>query len=75
MENQLNDIIDTGGYATTLSAIVMAIWNHLPMPHLKDINEVIITVTGIVGLVFMIYKLRGQMLDNRLKKKDLDSDD
>lgn len=76
----MNDLLDFGGYTTALLAVFLNVWNH--MPKLEDVNDVIVTLTGVAGLVFLIYKLMGQRLsnesqrlDNESKRKELEEND
>jgi hypothetical protein len=39
-----------------------------------NINQWLITVTSIGGIVWIAYKIRGQYLDNKLKQRELDKD-
>lgn len=59
-------ITEAGGFLAVVGSIFMNIWNHISM---KGINEFIVLITGIVGLIYMIYKLRLIVMEYKEKRK------
>jgi hypothetical protein len=53
-------------------SVMMFIWDRL---NVVDINQWLITVTSIGGIVWVVFKIRGQYLDNKLKQRELDKDE
>lgn len=65
----VSSFADLGGKATVLATVSMKAWNWIP--GVQDINEGLIFVTGILGLVYLVVKIRGGLLDNKIKRKKL----
>jgi hypothetical protein len=66
-----NDLIDLGGATTFVMAIYMKALNWF---NLANFNELIITITGLAGLVFIIFKIRLANIELKQKKKDYEKD-
>lgn len=60
---------DVGGATAVIASVTMKVWNWTP--GLKDVNEGIIFITGLLGLIYLVVKIRGGLLDNKIKKKKL----
>jgi hypothetical protein len=71
MSNEVEAAADSVGFTTTIMSVMMFIWDRL---NVVDINQWLITVTSIGGIVWVIFKIRGQYLDNKLKQRELDKD-
>jgi hypothetical protein len=71
MTNEAEAAADSLGATTTIMSVMMFIWDRL---NVVDINQWLITVTSIGGIVWVIFKIRGQYLDNKLKQRELDKD-
>jgi hypothetical protein len=72
MSNEAEAAADSIGATTTLMSVMMFIWDRL---NVVDINQWLITVTSIGGIVWVVFKIRGQYLDNKLKQRQLDKDE
>jgi hypothetical protein len=72
MSNEAEALTDSVGATTTLMSVMMFIWDRL---NVVDINQWLITVTSIGGIVWVVFKIRGQYLDNKLKQRELDKDE
>jgi hypothetical protein len=72
MSNEAEAVTDSLGATTTFMSVMMFIWDRL---NVVDINQWLITVTSIGGIVWVIFKIRGQYLDNKLKQRELDKDE
>jgi hypothetical protein len=72
MSNEAEAAADSIGATTTLMSVMMFIWDRL---NVVDINQWLITVTSIGGIVWVVFKIRGQYLDNKLKQRELDKDE
>jgi hypothetical protein len=72
MSNEAEALTDSVGATTTFMSVIMFIWDRL---NVVDINQWLITVTSIGGIVWVIFKIRGQYLDNKLKQRELDKDE
>jgi lantibiotic modifying enzyme len=72
----INSILDSpvgevGGYTTAGTAILLQIGATL---NISDVNPWITAVTGLAGLVFLIYKIKNIKLDNKIKKQKIERD-
>jgi hypothetical protein len=72
MSNEAEALTDSVGATTTFMSVIMFIWDRL---NVVDINQWLITVTSIGGIVWVVFKIRGQYLDNKLKQRELDKDE
>jgi hypothetical protein len=72
MSNEAEAVTDSLGATTTFMSVIMFIWDRL---NVVDINQWLITVTSIGGIVWVVFKIRGQYLDNKLKQRELDKDE
>lgn len=61
---------DFSGIAMISATALMSVWNYLPHS-LKDFNELVIACTGVLGFFYVVAKLIGVRLDNKLKRKKL----
>jgi len=71
MSNEVEAAADSIGATTTIMSVMMFVWDRL---NVVDINQWLITVTSIGGIVWVVFKIRGQYLDNKLKQRELDKD-
>ena len=69
MSNEVEAAADSIGLSTALMSVTMFISDRL---NVVDINQWLITVTSLGGIVWLAYKIRGQYLDNKLKQRELD---
>ena len=69
MSNEVEAATDSIGLSTALMSVTMFISDRL---NVVDINQWLITVTSLGGIVWLAYKIRGQYLDNKLKQRELD---
>jgi hypothetical protein len=71
MSTEVEAAADSIGATTTIMSVMMFIWDRF---NVVDINQWLITVTSIGGIVWVVFKIRGQYLDNKLKQRELDKD-
>ena len=71
MSNELKDIIDGSGFGTAIMSINLFIADRL---NIVNVNQYLIAITSICGIIWVISKIRGQRLDNKLKQRELDKD-
>jgi len=57
--------VDVGGTGSVVTSSFLYIADHLS---LADVNQFVITITSIVGLVYLAFKLRGQITKNKREK-------
>ena len=69
MSNEVEAAADSIGFSTTIMSVMMFVSDRLDV---VNINQWLITVTSIGGIVWLGYKIRGQYLDNKLKQRELD---
>lgn len=72
MSNEVEAAADSIGLSTALMSVMMFVSDRLDV---VNINQWLITVTSIGGIVWIVYKIRGQYLDNKLKQRQLDKDE
>lgn len=70
MSNELKDIIDGSGFGTAIMSINLFIADRL---NIVNVNQYLIAITSICGIIWVISKIRGQRLDNKLKQRELDN--
>jgi len=70
MSGEVKDIIDGGGFGTAIMSIYLFIADKLSI---VDVNQYLISITSICGIVWVVSKIRGQYLDNKLKQRELDN--
>ena len=68
MSGEVKDIIDGGGFGTAIMSIYLFIADKLSI---VDVNQYLISITSICGIVWVISKIRGQRIDNKLKQIEL----
>ncbi len=68
MSQENQDITNIGGAIATAASAVM--WS-LDNLSITDVNNILITVTTLIGIVWMVLRARGQYLDNKIKNKEL----
>lgn len=71
MSVEVKNIIDGGGFGTAIMSIYLFIADKL---NVVNINQWLITITSIGGIIWIAYRIRGQYLDNKLKERELDKD-
>ena len=64
-----NEYIEGAGYTSIFMTIFIAIADYIGSVH---INDVLQTTTAIFALVFLYFKIKGQILDNRIKRENLE---
>lgn len=65
----------TGGGLSVCLSIVMNVYNWISV---DDINGVVVLITSSFALLFLFFKIKGQILDNKIKKhklEDLEEED
>jgi hypothetical protein len=72
MSNEVEAVADSIGLSTALMSVMMFVSDRLDV---VNINQWLITVTSIGGIVWVVFKIRGQYLDNKLKQRQLDKDE
>lgn len=70
MSGEVKDIIDGGGFGTAIMSINLFIADKLSI---VDVNQYLISITSICGIVWVVSKIRGQRIDNKLKQRELDN--
>ena len=71
MSNEVEAATDSIGLSTTIMSVTMFVSDRL---NVVNINQWLITITSIGGIVWIAYRIRGQYLDNKLKERELDKD-
>ena len=71
MRNEVEAATDSIGLSTTIMSVTMFVSDRL---NVVNINQWLITITSIGGIVWIAYRIRGQYLDNKLKERELDKD-
>lgn len=71
MSNEVEAAADSIGFTTAIMSIMMFVWDKL---NVVTINQWLITVTSLGGIVWVVFKIRGQYLDNKLKERELKKD-
>jgi hypothetical protein len=69
MSGEVKDVIDGGGFGTAIMSIYLFIADKLSI---VDVNQYLIAITSICGIVWVVFKIRGQRIDNKLKQRELD---
>ena len=64
----------TGDGLGIISLTVMASGYIMEYFTLANVNDLIVTLSGLGGLVFLGIKIRGGLLDNKKKSKDLEKE-
>jgi hypothetical protein len=70
MSGEVKDVIDGGGFGTAIMSIYLFIADKLSI---VDVNQYLISITSICGIVWVVSKIRGQRIDNKLKQRELDN--
>lgn len=68
---ETNSAVDAGGTGSVVTSSFLYIVDHLS---LADVNQFVITVTSIVGLFYLGFKLRGQITKNKREKLEYDKE-
>lgn len=63
---------DAGGLVTTITGAML--WA-IDTINIADVNNYIVAVTSLVGMVWVVYKVIGQRLDNKIKRKQYEAMD
>ena len=63
------NVADAGGAGSLFAGALLYIINAI---QLADINDFLVTITTLGGAVWMVYKISGQRLDNKIKQNKLD---
>ena len=66
-----NAMQNAGGGGSLITGALLYAINRI---HLADINDLLIIITSLVGLVWVCFKIKGTILDNMIKKKTLEKD-
>jgi hypothetical protein len=69
MSNEVEAAADSIGFSTTIMSVMMFVSDRFDV---VNINQWLITITSLGGIVWLAYKIRGQYLDNKLKQRELD---
>ena len=70
MSGEVKDVIDGGGFGTAIMSVYLFIADKLSI---VDVNQYLISITSICGIVWVVSKIRGQRIDNKLKQRELDN--
>lgn len=70
MSNEVSEALDGGGFGTAIMSVFLFIADRLSI---LDVNQYLIAITTACGIVWVVSKIRGQRLDNKLKQKELDN--
>ncbi len=65
----VDNIQDVGGISTVFTSVLLYTINKV---NLANINDGIVLLTALAGLIWIIYKIVGQRLDNKIKRKELE---
>lgn len=68
MSNEVSEALDGGGFGTAIMSVFLFIADRLSI---LDINQYLITITSVCGIIWAILKIRGSYLDIKLKNRDL----
>lgn len=63
----MEDALGITGPITVMASFAMVVWNKIGI---KEINEYVVFVTAILGLVFMVYKIILTRLEIKSKKRE-----
>ena len=63
-----NTTIDAGGKSSLITGGLLYIADNFS---LLEVNDILVTITTFLGMIFVIYKIIGQMTENKIKKKKL----
>lgn len=62
-------LVDTGGASSLLTGTLLYIIDNI---NLYNVNDYLVTVTTLGGAIWMVYKVIGQRLDNKIKRNELE---
>ena len=65
----INGAADASGAGSLITGTFLFIVDKV---HLFNVNDFLVGLTTLGGLVWMIYKIIGQRLDNRIKRQELE---
>lgn len=65
----INGAADAGGASSLITGTFLFIADKV---HLLNVNDFLVGLTTLGGLVWMVYKIIGQRLDNRIKRQELE---
>ena len=65
----INGVADASGAGSLITGTFLFIVDKV---HLFNVNDFLVGLTTLGGLVWMVYKIIGQRLDNRIKKQELE---
>jgi len=63
-----NEYVEGAGYT---SLIMTAFWTIANLIGQIEVNELLQFVTAFFALIFLYYKIKGQILDNKIKRQTL----
>lgn len=63
------EVADGAGAGSLFTGLLLYIIDHI---HLANINDFFVTLTTLGGLVWMVYKIIGQIKDNKIKDKQIE---
>jgi len=69
MSSEVKGVLDGGGFGTAIMSSFLFIADRLSI---LDVNQYLIAITSVCGIIWVISKIRGQRIDNKLKQKELD---
>ena len=73
MLDNLNEAVDFGGKFAISGSLLIVTYNVVAKYFsLESINPLLLFITGIVSLLYMISKWRGQILANRHKRMEIE---
>ena len=65
----INGVADASGAGSLITGTFLFIVDKV---HLFNVNDFLVGLTTLGGLVWMVYKIIGQRLDNRIKRQELE---
>jgi hypothetical protein len=67
-----NEYVEGAGYTSLIATAFLAIANLIGK---IEVNELLQFVTAFFALIFLYYKIKGQILDNKIKRQTLKDHD
>jgi len=64
----MSDELDKAGWITLILTWFIGVWQWI----VQHGNETIVVISGLLGITFLIFKIRLTILEHKLKQKKLD---
>lgn len=66
------DAVDVGGKTALIGTVLLTVWNTIAKyVNIESINPIVLFVTGVISLLYMVSKWRGQRISNAKEKIEL----